>query len=71
MLRSNAFGSVFGDLPLTKEMPLGEYRITFKKDKRHIGNAVLFRLEEYKLPEYRVTIKTPEKDGQRKNIPTG
>src|SRR5205085_9647346 len=52
--RLNQFGSAWGNLELTDKMPLGEYRITFWEDREHnnqIGNATLFRLEEYKLPE--------------------
>ena len=30
---------------------------------RSIGSATLFRLEEYKLPEFKVTVQTPEEDG--------
>ncbi len=58
----NAFGSAWGTLELTAEMSLGEYRVQFWEEgrRRGIGNATLFRLEEYKLPEFKVTVKTPE-----------
>ncbi len=61
----NAFGSAWGTLDLTEQMPLGEYRVTFWDEgrKNEIGNATLFRLEEYKLPEFKVTVKTPEENG--------
>jgi uncharacterized protein YfaS (alpha-2-macroglobulin family) len=55
----NAFGSFWADLPLTPSMPLGEYTILFKSGDRHAGQAQLFRLEEYKLPEFSVTVSTP------------
>ena len=47
-------------------MPLGEYRVVFRDRAggRTIGSAVLFRLEEYKLPEFRVTLELPEEEGQ-------
>ncbi len=46
-------------------MPLGEYRITFWDEgrKNAIGGATLFRLEEYKLPEFKVSVNTPEETG--------
>lgn len=58
----NAFGSAWGSLELTEQMPLGEYRIQFWDEgrKNGIGSATLFRLEEYKLPEFKVAIQTPE-----------
>src|SRR5215510_8892358 len=55
----NAFGSAWGSLELTESMPLGEYRIDFWDAGRnkYIGNARLFRLEEYKLPEFQVSVQ--------------
>jgi hypothetical protein len=63
----NAFGSAWGSLPLTSAMPLGEYRVEFfDKGRVHgIGSATLFRLEEYKLPEFTVSVKTPEENGKK------
>jgi alpha-2-macroglobulin len=64
----NTFGSAWGTLELTEAMPLGEYRIQFWDEGRRngIGQATLFRLEEYKLPEFKVTVKTPEEEGADK-----
>ncbi|MEE8350413.1 MAG: alpha-2-macroglobulin family protein [Acidobacteriota bacterium] len=64
----NAFGSAWGSLEVTEEMPLGEYSVQFWDEGRvnSIGSATLFRLEEYKLPEFKVTVETPEEDGRRK-----
>ena len=56
----NAFGSFWSELPLTPAMALGEYTITFRIGNQHMGGARLFRLEEYKLPEFAVTVATPE-----------
>jgi uncharacterized protein YfaS (alpha-2-macroglobulin family) len=69
----NAFGSAFDKLSLTEAMPLGEYRITFYDEGRHnsIGGATLFRLEEYKLPEFKVAIETPEENGKKKTYLLG
>ncbi|MGN6644101.1 MAG: MG2 domain-containing protein, partial [Verrucomicrobiota bacterium] len=64
----NMFGSAWGALELTEQMPLGEYRVQFWDEGRHkaIGEATLFRLEEYKLPEFKVTVQTPEEQGPDK-----
>lgn len=55
----NAFGSFWADLPLTSSMPLGAYSIRFQRGSSHVGAAQLFRLEEYKLPEFTVSVSTP------------
>src|SRR5689334_7580748 len=69
----NAFGSAFGSLELGEQLPLGEYTITFWDEglKQQIGTAKLFRLEEYKLPEFKVQVKTPEQDGKKKAFRVG
>lgn len=56
----NAFGSFWGELALDQSMPLGVYTIHFTSGKNHAASAQLFRLEEYKLPEFAVTVSTPE-----------
>ncbi|HEU5122847.1 MAG TPA: MG2 domain-containing protein [Verrucomicrobiae bacterium] len=58
----NSFGSAWGSLEVTEQMPLGEYQVQFWDEGRHrlIGVAALFRIEEYKLPEFKVTVQTPE-----------
>ncbi|MEO8378881.1 MAG: MG2 domain-containing protein [Acidobacteriota bacterium] len=61
----NAFGSFWGELPLTEAMALGQYVITFKSKNDFRGSAVLFRLEEYKLPEFLVRVVTPEEKQYR------
>ena len=67
----NAFGSAWGSLELGDQLPLGEYQITFVTDGALVGNAKLFRLEEYKLPEFKVAVKTPEQDGKKKAFRLG
>ncbi|MBO0857571.1 MAG: alpha-2-macroglobulin [Chloracidobacterium sp.] len=64
----NAFGSAWGSLELTERMPLGEYRIDFWNAGHDIfiGQATLFRLEEYKIPEFQVSVQTPEEKGRKK-----
>ncbi len=72
-LRLNEFGSGWDSLELSEKIPLGEYRVTFwtKGRKKHIGNAALFRLEEYKLPEFKVSVQTPEENGKKKTFQLG
>lgn len=69
----NAFGGAWGSLELAQAFPLGEYQVQFWTEgrQRHIGQAVLFRLEEYKLPEFRVSVRAPEVDGRRRAFRTG
>jgi hypothetical protein len=58
----NAFGAAFGSLATTATMTLGEYRARFFRTaakNEYLGEAALFRLEEYKLPEYEVAVKAP------------
>ncbi len=69
----NSFGSAWGSLELTEQLPLGEYNIQFWDHGRSnsIGGARLFRLEEYKLPEFKVAVETPEQDGKKKAFRLG
>jgi len=69
----NSFGSSWGSLELTEQLPLGEYNIQFWESGRgrSIGSARLFRLEEYKLPEFKVEVKTPQENGKRKAFRLG
>jgi hypothetical protein len=63
----NAFGSAAGSLHVNESMLLGEYRVRFRDSHGSvIGSATLFRLEEYKLPEFKVSVSTPVENGQRK-----
>ena len=72
-LTLNPFGTAWGAIEVTEKMALGEYRVTFYDSgkKISIGNATLFRLEEYKLPEFKVTVQTPEENGQKKTFRVG
>jgi uncharacterized protein YfaS (alpha-2-macroglobulin family) len=69
----NSFGSAWGSLELGEELPLGEYNVQFwdQGRKNSIGNARLFRLEEYKLPEFKVAVQTPEENGKKKAFRLG
>ena len=62
------FGTAWGSFDTTAEMALGAYQIQFRDADSGdwIGSAQLFRLEEYKLPEFEVTVSLPEgEDGRR------
>ena len=64
----NSFGSGWGEFSLAKTMGLGLYRIVFKDTKGNDrGQADMFRMEEYKLPEFRVTV-TPSEEGGRPKV---
>ncbi|MFN0242433.1 MAG: alpha-2-macroglobulin family protein [Planctomycetota bacterium] len=62
----NAFGSAFASLDVGEKLPLGEYQIRFEHEGAGIGAATLFRLEEYKLPEFEVSVRTGEAAGKPK-----
>ncbi len=75
-LKLNAFGSGWGKLATTKAMPLGEYTIHFydASGSRRLGGDTLFRLEEYKAPEFEVRVRLPEEpegSGHKKLFVTG
>jgi uncharacterized protein YfaS (alpha-2-macroglobulin family) len=72
-LTLNNFGSAWGAFDLKSELPLGEYQAIFldPKGDRQIRAATLFRLEEYKLPEFKVAIKTPDENGRKKTFLLG
>ena len=67
------FGSAAATVQLDANAPLGEYHVTFfdAGRKNGIGSAVLFRLEEYKLPEFKVAVRVPEENGKRKRYRLG
>src|SRR6266436_3410285 len=69
----NAFGAAWSSLELSDQLPLGEYQVQFWDQGRanQIGDAKLFRLEEYKLPEFKVAVKTPEENGRKKSFRLG
>ena len=69
----NSFGSAWSSFELGEELPLGAYNVQFWDQGRAngIGSATLFRLEEYKLPEFKVAVKTPEVEGKKKTYRLG
>lgn len=60
----NDYGSLNDKFTLDEKATLGEYRIEiYSHDMNdHLGQTMLFRLEEYKLPEFLVNIKPKDKD---------
>jgi hypothetical protein len=60
------FGSATDQLSLPAERALGSYRVEFRVDGRSVGGSALFRLEEFKLPEYQVTVQPAQDDGHAK-----
>lgn len=69
----NSFGSAWSSFELGEQLPLGAYNVQFWDQGRSngIGSATLFRLEEYKLPEFKVAVKTPDVDGKKKAFRLG
>ncbi len=62
----SAFGTLWGSLQTRADMALGEYQVRFERVRQGgrdwIGQASVFRLEEYKLPEFEVAVSTPERE---------
>jgi uncharacterized protein YfaS (alpha-2-macroglobulin family) len=58
-LRTDEFGGVELDYVLPADARLGQYYVHLKGDVP--GGSVQFRVEEYKKPEFEVTIKAPTK----------
>jgi uncharacterized protein YfaS (alpha-2-macroglobulin family) len=71
----NAFGAAWSSLATRADLPLGEYNVSFfaqrGNNRQHVGSATLFRLEEYKLPEFEVKVDLPETDGKKKLYRSG
>lgn len=61
----NAFGALWDEVALSADTPLGMYQIQFlTANNDTIGSASLFRLEEYKLPEFKVAVEPAEDGGK-------
>lgn len=61
--RLNDFGTAWGSFGLGPEPVLGVYQIRFWRDperRQSVGQAPLFRLEEYRLPEFEVKVAGPD-----------
>ena len=53
------FGGAGGQMPLPDEATLGMYSIQIRQGKQYFG-AGRFRVEEYKKPEFEVTVEAPK-----------
>ncbi|HTL52676.1 MAG TPA: MG2 domain-containing protein, partial [Planctomycetota bacterium] len=62
VLTTNDFGTVFGEMKLSETAALGQYWIQVYQDNARWGTQVnggnTFRVEEYKKPEYEVSVKS-------------
>lgn len=79
VLTLNDFGSAWASLTLPPQSMLGEYHIDFFKpetgdnesaDSLFMGSAVLFRVEEYKLPDFNVTVRTSKSGKPKVFVPS-
>jgi hypothetical protein len=62
----NSFGTAAGLWQPALDSPLGIYYIECTDaDDKLIGKAQLFRLEEYKRPEMKLSIDLPTQEGDR------
>jgi uncharacterized protein YfaS (alpha-2-macroglobulin family) len=53
--KTDKYGGIAGEWPLVKDAKLGQYRLTIRK---YAGGGT-FRVEEYKKPEFEVTVDAP------------
>lgn len=66
----NPYGSFDDRLVLDEKAALGEYRLEIWSEnwQNQLATATLFRLEEYKLPEFLVSIKAKPQDKDGKTV---
>ncbi|PQV64468.1 hypothetical protein B1R32_105150 [Abditibacterium utsteinense] len=57
-LITNEFGSVSGEFTIPETAPLGEFSLQLSDDQ-NISGGTQFRVEEYKRPEFEVTVSAP------------
>jgi alpha-2-macroglobulin len=60
---ADAVGGFDGEFSVPADAGLGQYWITII-DRKDIGGAVGFRVEEYKKPEFEVTVEAPKEPAQ-------
>jgi len=58
-LKADAYGGMESKLELPADATLGVYRLVVKQGTQHLGGGS-FRVEEYKKPEFEVTIDAPD-----------
>jgi len=59
-LTADEFGGILDEYPLSEDAKLGQYNLTVSSPNQ-FGGSVGFRVEEYKKPEFEVTVDAPEK----------
>ena len=59
-VKTDAYGGIVGEYMLKGDATLGVYRLNLKQGNRGFGGGH-FRVEEYKKPEFEVTVDAPEK----------
>jgi uncharacterized protein YfaS (alpha-2-macroglobulin family) len=57
-LTTNEFGSVSGEFVIPESAPLGQFNLGLT-DNQNISGGIAFRVEEYKRPEFEVTVTAP------------
>ncbi|MFA5403782.1 MAG: MG2 domain-containing protein, partial [Ignavibacteria bacterium] len=57
VIRTNDIGSFDGSYKIDKDAPLGTYSITVQMNEKN-SSSINFTVEQYKKPEYKVTVKT-------------
>ena len=57
---ADAYGGLEGQYQLPSDTTLGVYSLLVFRNKKRLGNGS-FRVEEYKKPEFEVTVKAPDK----------
>ena len=72
-LKLNDYGSVSMEFIIPIDATLGNYTLRLKPsgEKSWRSYDTLFRLEEYKLPDFKVEVVVPESDGVRKIFKPG
>ncbi|MEN6557330.1 MAG: MG2 domain-containing protein [Thermoguttaceae bacterium] len=60
-VRSDRYGGVSGQFAIAADASLGEYQIQCRNEQADILGGGGFRVEEYKKPEYEVTVDAPAK----------
>lgn len=66
----NDYGAFAGEIVLDEKAVLGPYSMNLLSEDngQHLAGAQLFRLEEYKLPEYTVNVTAKEKEAAEGQI---
>lgn len=64
----NAYGSAWGSHTTAAEHPLGVYQVQLWRGSDLVATTQLFRLEEYKLPEFEVSVSLPQDEDGRARL---